>query len=151
MENKYIIYKYDFPNGKCYIGQTRVGLPPRHTQHQGGTLLADRAIRKYNITSLPHIIMSCAEEETANRMEQFFITLYKSREKQYGYNIAVGGVKNGKPMLGKRHSEETKQNISRGCLGKKHRAHKRRAWTPERIAKRTATFIKNRQNKSKNK
>lgn len=52
-------------------------------------------------------------------MEQYYIAKYKTCDKEYGYNLTRGG-QNAPTMLGKHHSEETKQKIRNSNRGKKH-------------------------------
>lgn len=101
------IYKYTFPNGKVYIGQTAQTVEARHYQHmynadhldmERSILLVDRAIHKYGAPKL-EIIETIVYEENdpigfqneLNEKEKLYIRQYKSTQKQFGYNRHLGG------------------------------------------------------------
>lgn len=101
------IYKYTFPNGKVYIGQTAQTIEARHYQHlynadhldaERSILLVDRAIHKYGEARLEIIDTIEYEDdkpiefqEELNEKEKYYIRLYKSTQKQFGYNRHLGG------------------------------------------------------------
>lgn len=110
MSKKGYIYKYTFPNGKVYIGQTAQNLEDRHYQHLYNAghldakdriiLLVDRAIHKYGTPNLEIIEEiefmdsdSVRFQEELNEKEKKYIREYKSTQKKYGYNRHVGGKK----------------------------------------------------------
>lgn len=113
---EFIVYRHIFPNGKVYIGITcqepkkrwRYGCGYRHNQY------ITNAIRKYGWDNIKHeILFEGLTKEEAEQKEIELIKLYKSNQKEYGYNIENGGNHNGK------HSEETKKKISKSNIGKK--------------------------------
>lgn len=99
---KGIIYKYTFPNGKIYIGQT-VDLDKRHKQHlyyakhaKGKRALCDIAIAKYGEPKL-EVIEEVVEDSPSkfkkmlNEAEVKWINEYNATDRSIGYNIQHGG------------------------------------------------------------
>lgn len=98
------IYKYSFPNGKVYIGQTRTSVQQRHYVHmsdarkKGRGTLCDEALAKYGEIQ-PETIETIEVDETEstklhellNEAEIKWIKFYDSTNKQKGYNIQQGG------------------------------------------------------------
>lgn len=101
------IYKYTFPNGKVYIGQTKTDVNKRHKQHMHlskhpfKSRLCEKAIAKYGEPLLETIeIVECNDnEEKLNELLNFaenkWIKLYKSENPIYGYNAKRGGKREG--------------------------------------------------------
>lgn len=95
-----IIYKYTFPNGKVYIGQT-INPRSRKSQHlcksTGARNVAFwRAYTKYGSVEYDEIkaVVADSKEELCeklNQLEQEYISLYKSNNPTYGYNLTSGG------------------------------------------------------------
>lgn len=101
------IYKYTFPNGKVYIGQTAQTVEARHYQHmynadhldaERSILLVDRAIHKYGEPKLEIVETIMYEDndpigfqEELNEKEKLYIRKYKSTQKRFGYNRHLGG------------------------------------------------------------
>ena len=119
---EYKIYKHTSPSGKIYIGQTRAKNPiarwrnggkgyfriNKHGNYQQPAMV--NAINKYPWDTWIHeIIEICETQEDANRLEQYYIELYKSNNPAYGYNITGGG--NG--HTNQKMSEETKLKLSK--------------------------------------
>ena len=109
--DKYTVYKHTAPNGKVYIGQTKKTAFERwkngkgYTCHHHGWFW--KAIEKYGWDNITHeILYDNLTKELADFYEQYFIELYKSTDKRYGYNCQTGGSRN------YRYSEESKRNIS---------------------------------------
>lgn len=98
------IYKYSFPNGKVYIGQTRTSVQQRHYVHmsdarkKGRGTLCDVALAKYGEIQ-PETIETIEVDETEstklqellNEAEIKWIKFFDSTNKQKGYNIQQGG------------------------------------------------------------
>lgn len=120
-------------NNKVYIGQSNKE-KDRWRQHKyfgrnpekTGQYI-HRAMAKYGIENFIYeVIAMCKSEEDANEIETMLIKQYNSRDKQFGYNLAPGGEtpwnlglpKEQNPLTGIPRSEETKQKISRGNMGK---------------------------------
>lgn len=120
--NYYIIYKLLFPNGKVYIGQTfqdfvqymnRYNSISKNKKSPEYNRLIYRTIRKYNWNKVKKEIICTVSEEFVDEAERYFIKLYKSNNKLFGYNLTDGGNKN------KHHSEETKEKLRKINLNKK--------------------------------
>lgn len=90
------IYKYTFPDGKIYIGQTRRQLEMRHSEHISPTTGPLNpgfweAYQKYGEPELT--ILETVEENDLtklinelNRLETIYIHAEKATNPQYGYN-----------------------------------------------------------------
>lgn len=134
-----VIYKYtNIHNGKVYIGQT-VNEPKRRekwrnlkTPYAGNYI--NRARMKYGLESFEYeILVEVTNEdedilrETLNSLEEKYITLYQSKNPNFGYNLTDGGEsgngqivsKETRDKIGKAHkglkkkmSEQGKRNIS---------------------------------------
>ena len=102
------IYKYTFPNGKVYIGQTRGEITKRHKQHMYASkyklerTLCDEAIREYGEPLLEVIetVELNSEDETnfneiLNECENKWISFYDSENRERGYNVKRGGKREG--------------------------------------------------------
>lgn len=101
-------------NGKIYIGQsTQLGDKIKYYLGSGKLLL--KAINKYgreNFTK--EIIEFVNNQEELNEKERYWIDFYKSKEPSIGYNLMDGGHQGGK------HSEESKQKMSKSRKGEKN-------------------------------
>jgi group I intron endonuclease len=124
-------------NNKVYIGQT-INIKDRWKNHiylsnNNSKQYIHRAINKYGLDNFEFIIISSSKtQEDANEAERILILQYNSTNKNYGYNIALGGNtaplseetklklreatikqinEKGHPKKGKRLSEEQKQRI----------------------------------------
>lgn len=111
----YTVYMHLFPNGKRYIGVTT--WKPELRWGANGcnykNLYMKNAIKKYGWNNIEHIII--AENlsfEEADKMEIELIEKYNSANKEYGYNISLGGIQN------RICSDETKEKIRKANLGK---------------------------------
>ena len=117
-----IIYKITCQvNGKVYIGQTQQTLTQRWKQHcfpsSKGCIELHRAIQKYGEDNFTVEQIDCAvDQEELDRKERFWIKHYDSTNKEKGYNIAVGG---GAPMANRKHSDATRQKMSKSHTGLK--------------------------------
>lgn len=89
------IYRHIFPNGKSYIGQTKIELHKRFQNGEGykGCPLIYRAIQKYGWTSVQTEIIkdNISSLEEANLLEEYYINYYDTQNPNVGYNIAPGG------------------------------------------------------------
>ena len=94
-----IIYKaINKENRKCYVGKTISGFQQRINSHKSESInnryntAFHRALRKYGFDFFKweqlHI---CDSIEELNKMECYFIKLYKSHTTEYGYNMTWGG------------------------------------------------------------
>lgn len=139
----YIVYKHTCPNGKGYIGITSQDVKERWKNGKGyiGALFY-KAIQKYGWENIKHeVLFEGLTKEQAEEKEIELIALYKSNQREYGYNVANGGgtnsgfhiseetkkilsekskANNARYWLGKTHSAETRQLISEQRKGKPH-------------------------------
>jgi group I intron endonuclease len=104
-------YLYRITNqlsGKVYIGQTN---DPDYRWYQHRSYAKGnkhkqyihRAMSKHGIENFVFdVIAGCRSQEDTDETESLFIIQYNSRNKEFGYNLMVGGSHGG-------HSEETKQ------------------------------------------
>jgi len=87
------IYALEFPNGKMYVGQTRVSAEYRYKGHEHRATTTNRneklynAWRKYGAPKL-RVLLICAKEHL-NMYEQICITCYDTFKN--GYNSTTGG------------------------------------------------------------
>lgn len=97
---KGVIYKYTFPNGKVYIGQTNNPRSRRiqHLSKSTGSRNVGfwRAYKKYGSFEYEELeIVKAATEaelrERLNLLEQRYIAEYKSNNRNFGYNLTSGG------------------------------------------------------------
>lgn len=109
----YTVYKHTAPNGKVYIGQTKKSLECRwkngkgYTCHQHGFFW--KAIQKYGWDNFTHeVLADDLTQQNADYYEKYFIALYRSTDKRYGYNCTSGG------SSGYRYTDTAKGNISEG-------------------------------------
>lgn len=99
---KGIIYKYIFPNGKIYVGQTRRALEVRHKEHlnpKTGPLNPNfwKALKEFGEPKLE--ILETLEKEDGltlakelNERETYYITKLKASDPNYGFNIKSKGI-----------------------------------------------------------
>jgi group I intron endonuclease len=132
---KLCIYKItNAQNGKVYVGKTEVALIMRIRRHccevrKGTNRYLYDAIRHYGWdTFAVKVIEVCTTKEELDEREIFWITVLKSKDKRFGYNMTEGGdgggftpealkksadLRRGKPI-----SDEVKKKISDGNRGK---------------------------------
>lgn len=91
----YKIYKHTTPNGKNYIGVTMQEVERRWRKGEGyiSCVLFYRAICKYGWDSIEHTILEdgIKTRQEATEKEQYYISLYKSNDPRFGYNLVNGG------------------------------------------------------------
>ena len=116
-ETKFIVYKHTSPSDKVYIGVTCQEPNKRWKNGKGysGNEYFTHAIKKYGWNNFQHEIL-CVNltKSQAEFIERYLIRLYESANRDFGYNIDLGGILSGK------HSEETCRKISESKLGEKH-------------------------------
>ncbi len=125
-------------NGKIYIGKTHLTLARRWNIHclnakKGLCTYFYSALRKYGPSAfeLELLSSSATSPEELNEQERFYIAVYRSSEREFGYNLTKGGdgmvpneqtrkkmsdarKRNGSsPMKGRHHSATTKAKLSR--------------------------------------
>lgn len=118
MENKlYKIYRAIFPNGKCYIGQTRSSMYHRkhghlHAAKVGHKLVFSNAIRKYGWENITwEILETVSTKEEALFLEKYYIKYFESHRDLNGYNSTFGG-----DGFLEKHSEVSKQKMREAAL-----------------------------------
>lgn len=113
----YSVYKHTCPNGKVYIGITckqafrrwENGYGYRHNEY------FFRAIEKYGWENIRHeIIFDGLTKEQAEQKEIELISIYKSNQREYGYNHSTGGEKG---ALGCKHSDEMNDKKRNRMMG----------------------------------
>lgn len=132
-EKKYFVYKHTCVyNWKVYIGITnntkveyrwRKGSGYRNNKH------FYRAIEKYGWDDgfIHEVLYSGLSKEEAEKIEKDLIRLYKSNDKEFGYNLQSGGCVNYTlSEEGRRHISESKKGKMSEALAKhmKERAAK---------------------------
>ena len=143
------IYKItNIINGKVYIGQS-TNLKDRIKQHKSmiknyneNNNYLRKATKKYGYKNFKIEIIKFCDEKELDYYEIYYIDLYKSSDRKFGYNIELGGNinkhlskeqidkmkknKKGKlkgkdnPFFGKKHTEKTKNIISEKQKGNKY-------------------------------
>lgn len=88
------IYKIDFPNGKSYIGKAvdiKRRIQEHNTDKRQPVLYA--AIQKYFNGSIPYftILEKNILRENLSEKERYYIALYQSNNREFGYNLTDGG------------------------------------------------------------
>ena len=130
---KYILYRFIFPNGKFYIGQTKQSLRQRLNYHKYATHnkrsnnydnYLYRALRKYGWDNVQKEIILVCDESSIDMYERRFIEHLKTDTRNNGYNLELGGNRN------KHLSEETKLKLRNNKLGTKQSIE-----TKEKISK----------------
>lgn len=115
IQNNYIVYKHVSPSRKIYIGITSTTPEKRWANGKGyrHNEYFSKAINKYGWKNFDHYIlcMGLSKIEAENK-ERELISLYRSNEKQYGYNLSNGGE-----CIGK-HSAESRKKMSMAKIGK---------------------------------
>lgn len=138
----YTVYCHTFPNGKKYIGVTCQRPECRWSKDGNGYKTSEyvyNAIKKYGWNNIEHeIIATGLTMKEASEIEINLIALYRTSEKEYGYNISKGGVKNYGVMsestkeklraanVGKIMSKQTREKISKTMKGQKKSLETRR-------------------------
>lgn len=113
-----IIYKItNLLNGKCYVGQTWQTIQRRFAQHirRNDSVKLYNAIQKYGFSNFTiECLTIVSTQEIADVYERYFISIYRSNERNIGYNISNGGRGIGK------HTPETIAKISNALKGRKN-------------------------------
>lgn len=121
MPGKYVLYEHrNKTNGKRYIG---ISCNYKQRWNSNGKRYRNstyfwRAINKYGWENFTHkILIKDLSREEASELEKAYIKKYKTQNEKYGYNLTAGGT-NAPPMLGRKHSEATKQKMREAALGR---------------------------------
>ena len=106
----YKVYKHTFPNAKVYIGITSYKNVNYRWQNGKGYKTQEfmrKAIEKYGWDNIKHeVLFENLTKEQAEHKEIELISLYKSCNKNYGYNVDNGGCHIGC------HSKATRNKMS---------------------------------------
>lgn len=91
----YKVYKYTSPEGKVYIGFTGTSLLER--SQYGSAYKNERlfwaAIVKFGFENFSaEILEDNLTKEEASERERFYISFYRSNNKEFGYNLTAGGI-----------------------------------------------------------
>lgn len=126
MDKKYCIYKHtNIINNKVYIGLTSLSLVKRcgsNGNNYSHSTYFYSAILKYGWNNFSHeILEENLTKQEAEEREKYYIQLYKSNNKEFGYNLTSGGE------LGKTYSSFVREKMSlkkKGVpLSEEHRKH----------------------------
>lgn len=141
--NIWTVYKYTFPNGKCYIGVTKKSLAARQRSNDSGwigykncRLLWD-AINEFGIDNIKQEILfrgECEPEEAA-KIESDYIKEFKSFDPEYGYNIGRGGEGLVKRNLSPERRDAIRQQAYKMVEGNRGRKASETTRLKQRIAK----------------
>lgn len=124
-------------NEKVYVGQTSQSLKDRWIQHcdpNSHCRHLKSAIAKYGPDRFSMVSLGkAATQEEATNLEDLWIILFDSRNREHGYNISMAGPgakgythsEESKAAIGRAHrgkiiSEETREKLRQANLGKKH-------------------------------
>ena len=110
IDKSYIVYLHiNKFNQHTYVGITKQDVKRRWKNGYGydKCLKFYNAILKYGWDTFEHIILCKASKENAMFLEAVLIAYYK--RKRVSYNITDGGEENIPSMLGKHHTDETKE------------------------------------------
>lgn len=167
MKNNYKVYIHKFPNDKVYVGITK--FKPEYRWNNGyGYKRQDyvyRAIIKYGWCNIKHEILESNLSETeAKDKEKYYIALYKSNDKRYGYNLTSGGdgtcniifsEERRKKIIEQNKnrvvSEETKEKLRQFNIGRHHTNETRLKMSEQRKHQNNSFYGKHHTDESKNK
>lgn len=131
----YKVYCHIFPNGKRYVGITKISSEERWKNGNGYKTcpLVDRAIKKYGWENVKHeLIVEVDTKEEAEIMERMYILIYNTNDKRFGYNILPGG-----DVASNNITDEMRKKLGKGWRGK-HRTEKEKNAIAKGVKKRFA-------------
>lgn len=121
MMRSYDVYKItNKVNNKVYIGISSKGASARFREHiyaaeHGSPYKIHKAINKYGKDNfLFEVIDFCNSWDELVEKEQYYISLYDSKNDEKGYNMTDGGD----GTFGRQQSEETKEKIRQKAIGR---------------------------------
>jgi group I intron endonuclease len=103
-----VIYKItNLINGKIYVGQDSKNNP----NYFGSGLYLKKAFKKYGKNNFKkEIIEYCTSKEELDDKEIFYIKKFNSCDLRIGYNISIGGT-GGPNFKNRKHNEKTKEKL----------------------------------------
>jgi len=112
----YIYCITNLVNNKKYIGQTSRTIEQRKLEHIRHRNSLDfplyRAFRKYGLENFIWESLDIGlDQEDLNKKEIYYIEYFNTYKQKKGYNDVPGG-RGGAGFLGKKHSEQTKKQMS---------------------------------------
>jgi len=125
-------------NGKMYIGKTKnvisrfarhVKISETFSESDNHFQIIHKAIKKYGKENFLLETIEVCNEINVNEKEIFWISMLKTQDKNYGYNLTSGGdgainvseeskEKRRLKMLGRKHTDEHNKKISESHKGK---------------------------------
>jgi len=111
-----IIYKAILlADGRIYVGQTTRSLKERISEHlHKGLFYFSNAIKKYGVDGFKwEIIDKSNSQKELDEKEGYYIDLYKSNTKEFGFNLTSGGDH----VV---YSEEVRKKMSENMMGVKN-------------------------------
>lgn len=114
----YKVYIHTLPNNKRYIGITF--REPTKRWKNGNGYCNNRffynAIKKYGWENIRHeVLFDNLTKEEAEQKEIELISFYNSANRNYGYNLSMGGESH--PLV----SNQTRERLRKSHIGKAHR------------------------------
>lgn len=107
--DSYCVYVHTAPNGKKYVGITKQ-TPENRWKNGAGYLSSPHfwsAIKKYGWDNISHeVVRDGLNEASACEEEKRLIALYRSNEREFGYNQTSGGD------AGKRYTDDVRKILS---------------------------------------
>ena len=130
---EYRIYRYTFPNGKIYIGMTRLTVQERKDCGYQHNIPLKNALKQYGWQSVRVDILETTDNRTeAFELEKQHIAMADSTNPDIGYNISKGGKST---YAGLKHTEEYKRRMSE--------LYKGRSFSSETLSKMKKRIRKN--------
>lgn len=111
-EKRFSVYIHTVKqNNKHYVGITSVKPEYRWGKNGKGynNQVFGKAINKYGWENIEHkVVSNDLKEEEAYELEKILISMLRSNEREYGYNVSSGGEKT---AVGSKRSEEFKEKL----------------------------------------
>jgi group I intron endonuclease len=102
-------------DGRIYIGQTIRSLKERISEHlHRGLFYFNKAVIKYGVDGFKwEIIDKAYSQKELDEKESYYINLYKSNIKEFGFNLTSGGEH-------VNYSDDVRKRISESMMGTKN-------------------------------
>lgn len=163
----YCVYMHIFPNKKVYIGITKFKPEYRWNNGQGykRQKYIYNAILKYGWDNIKHIILEeNLGELEAKEKEKYYIHLFNSNDKIFGYNLTSGGDGTSDVIFTKKRiqkiiasnkkriiTDETKEKIRKARIGTKVSQETRKKMSENRKGKNNPFYGKHLNDEAKKK